>query len=192
MDSFESVVATVLERDGYWVRSGLKVDLTKDDKERIKRPSCPRWELDIVGYRGASNELVVVECKSYLDSPGVTFAALTGTDKKGAKRYKLFNDPSLRDVVFSRLKFQLREAQACRADPAVRFGLAAGKVAGESDRDALRAHFKKQDWLFWDDRWLRDALGRVANGGYDNQVAAVVAKLLLRPASPAAGGPGKR
>jgi hypothetical protein len=58
--------------------------------------------------------------------------------------------------------------------------LAAGKVAREADRESLREHFKKQGWLFWDDSWLRDALARVADGGYDNQVAAVVAKLLLR------------
>ncbi len=180
MDSFESVVATILERDGYWVRSGLKVDLTKDDKQRIGRPSCPRWELDIVAFRGSSNELLVLECKSYLDSPGVTFAALTGADAKYAKRYKLFNDSVLRDVVFSRLKCQLTGSSACAENPTIRFGLAAGKVARESDRNDLRKHFDAQGWVFWDDSWLRDALTRVADGGYDNQVAAVVAKLLLR------------
>lgn len=61
MDAFEAVVATVLERDGFWVRTSFKVNLTKDDKIAIGRPSSPRWELDIVGYRPGDNLLRIVE-----------------------------------------------------------------------------------------------------------------------------------
>ena len=56
MDAFESVVAEVLWRDGYWVQNAVKVDLTKEDKSKINRPSSPRWELDIVGYSGQRGE----------------------------------------------------------------------------------------------------------------------------------------
>ena len=178
MDAFESLVATILERDGYWVRSGFKVELTKEEKREIGRPSSPRWELDIVAYKGASNELLAFECKSYLDSPGVIYRSLVGD--KYSDRYKLFNDDVLRRVVFSRLKAQLVKAGSCRSRPKVRLCLAAGKIASENDRTLLRKHFKTRGWLLWDDKVLREALERVATSGYDNQVAAVVAKLLLR------------
>ena len=56
-------------------------------------------ELDIVAYSGRRNELLVVECKSYLDSFGVQIRAFDGTDEILAKRFKLFNDETLRDVV---------------------------------------------------------------------------------------------
>jgi hypothetical protein len=44
----------------------------------------------------------------------------------------------------------------------------------------MKAHFRRKGWMLWDDKWLRDGLKRAAASGYDNQVAAVVAKLLLR------------
>lgn len=179
MDSFESVVATILERDGYWIRSGFKVELTKEEKQRIGRHSSPRWELDLVAYKASANEVLVVECKSYLDSLGVNFNDVTGKGK-GAKRYKLFNDRVLREVVFGRLIMQLVQAGACAPDPSVRLCLAAGKIVRESDRTAIQKHFNEQGWQLWDAQWLRAALTRVADGSYDNQVAAVVAKLLLR------------
>jgi Holliday junction resolvase len=39
----------------------------------IGRPSSPRWDIDIIAYKGAINEVLVVECKSYLDSRSVIF-----------------------------------------------------------------------------------------------------------------------
>jgi len=178
MESFESLVLTVLERDGYWVRPGLKVELTKDEKKLIGRTSSPRWELDLVAYKGATNELLVVECKSYFDNPGVKYESFKGD--KCSERFKLFNEDVLRRVVFSRLKSQLVAAGSCRARPKTRLCLAAGKIASDSDRKRIRALFRSRGWLLFDDNWLRDALKRVAASGYDNQVAAVVAKLLLR------------
>src|SRR5215213_3406188 len=102
MDAFENVVAMLLERSGYWVRPGYKVNLTKEEKRAIGRPSCPRWELDIVAYKGTSNELLVVECKSYLDSKGVGISGFDGSDDSATKQYKLFNDEVLRRIVFNR------------------------------------------------------------------------------------------
>lgn len=70
MDAFEQLVSEILWMEGYWVRASLKVELTKEEKKAIGRPSSPRWELDIVAYSGRDNLLRVVECKSYLDSRG--------------------------------------------------------------------------------------------------------------------------
>lgn len=82
MDAFEQVVAEILWLQGHWVRTSVKVELSKEEKKRIQRPSSPRWELDIVAYSGRSNLLSVVECKSYLDSSGVHFKGFDSATKK--------------------------------------------------------------------------------------------------------------
>ena len=51
MDAFETVIASILQRQGYWTLTRVKVELTKAEKRSIQIPSSPRWELDIVGYR---------------------------------------------------------------------------------------------------------------------------------------------
>ena len=48
MDAFENVIASILQRRGYWTMTSVKVELTKAEKRAIGRPSAPRWELDIV------------------------------------------------------------------------------------------------------------------------------------------------
>jgi hypothetical protein len=73
MDAFENLMGLLLRREGHWTASSVKVDLTKDQKRAVSRPSSPRWEIDLVAYRGSTNELLAVECKSFLDSPGVEF-----------------------------------------------------------------------------------------------------------------------
>jgi len=64
MDAFEQVVSEILWMSGFWVRTSVKVELTKEEKRLIGRHSSPRWELDIVGYSGRENLLRVVEFKS--------------------------------------------------------------------------------------------------------------------------------
>lgn len=180
MDAFEHLVGEILWMEGYWVRPSVKVELTKEEKRLIGRHSSPRWELDIVAYHAKKNTLRVVECKSYLDSTGVTAAAFDGTNQKAAERYKLFNEPKLRRIVFNRLCLQLTEAEACRKNPHVELALACGKIKSEADRKKIRAHFDKQGWALWDEPWLRARLRHMAKQSYENQVASVVAKLILR------------
>ena len=180
MDAFEQLVSEILWMEGYWVRTSVKVELTKEEKRLIGRHSSPRWELDIVAYNGRDNLLRVVECKSYFDSVGVRASAFDGSNEEHAKRYKLFNEPELRRVVFNRLCLQLAQTGACCDAPTVRLSLACGKVRNETDRAAIRAHFAGQGWEFWDETWLRERLQQMALLGYENQVSAVVAKLLLR------------
>lgn len=180
MDSFESVVATILERDGYWVKSTFKVELTKEEKREIGRPSSPRWELDLIAYKGSTNKLLVVECKSYLDSPGVRCRGVDGTNPNEAKRYKLFNDDTLRRVVFNRLTKQLEVSGACGQSPTIVLALAAGKIASEGDRVELKKYFKTNEWILFDSHWLKCQLEKISKDGYENAVASVVAKLLMR------------
>lgn len=180
MNSFEEVVGAILSAKGFWVQHSLKVDLTKEEKRQIGRPSSPRWELDIVAYKGATNEIFAVECKSYLDSPGVRFQDLSGSNQKKAGRYKLFNDSVLRNVVFSRLASQLSEAGSCPTKPTIRLCLAAGRIASDADREQLGKYFTEKGWLLWDNAWIKGELNHMAQSGYEDQATAIVAKLLLK------------
>jgi hypothetical protein len=180
MDAFEQLVSEILWMDGYWVRTSVKVELTKPEKVLIGRPSSPRWELDIVAYSGRDNLLRVVECKSYLDSGGVALRAFDGRDARFAERFKLFSDESLRNVVFGRLRQQFANSGACAPNAVVKLCLACGRIATSADRDGLHKHFAEKGWDLWDEPWLRQRLQAMSDHGYENQVSAVVAKLLLR------------
>lgn len=180
MEAFEALVATILERQGYWVRSAAKVELTKAEKRHIDRRSTPRWELDLIGYKSAGNELRVVECKSYLDSRGVLFKGFSDPQSQSYRRFKLFNDAKLRRTVLGRLKRQLVESGACRKNPRIQLCLAAAHIASENDRVRIRAHFHRHRWLLWDEPWLKEQLKQLSETGYQDNVAAVMAKILLR------------
>jgi hypothetical protein len=180
MDAFEQLVSEILWVEGYWVRTSVKVELTKDEKRKIGRPSSPRWELDIVAYSGRDNLLKIIECKSYLDSRGVKLRAFDGSDAKSAERFKLFAEDKTRTVILNRLKLQFAESGACRANAEVKLCLACGRIATDTDRAGLHTHFAEKGWELWDEPWLRERLKRMSDQGYENQVSAVVAKLLLR------------
>lgn len=177
MDAFESLVATLLCRDGYWVWPSFKVDLTKAEKRRIGRHSTPRWEIDLVAYKGSTNEVLAVECKSFLDSTGVVFRR--GRFER-ERRYKLFMDQALRRVVLKGLARALRRDGLVRANPRVVLCLAAGKIARKSDRTGLDRHFRRRGWRLFDSTWAHDGLRRASVGRYENDIAHVVAKILLR------------
>jgi hypothetical protein len=180
MDSFEQIVSEILWRKGYWVHTRVKVELTKEEKKAIGIPTSPRWELDIVAYNGRDNLLRVVECKSFLDSNGVALRAFNGNDERFAKRFKLFNDERLRKVVFSCLCRQFTKSGLCRSRPAIKLCLVCGKITSEADRKGLRKLFAPKRWELWDESWLCERLKEMAKGGYEDQVSAVVAKLLVK------------
>jgi len=179
MDAFENVIASILHRSGYWTRTSFKVELTKEEKREIGRPSTPRWELDVIGYSSRRQEIIVVECKSYLDSPGVRCDVFAGTNPEGEANYKLFCDETLRRVVMRRLSIQLFEASLCPENTPVQLCLAAGKVYG-GDEDKLKQLFVERGWQLWTPSFIRAQLQGLRSAGYENDVATVVAKLLLR------------
>lgn len=144
MDSFEDVVATLLEREGYWVRKSVKVALTREEKQEIGRPSSPRD-----GSKGSEET-----------------------------RYKLFTDAVLRRVVLSRLERQLVEQHFCPEGTKATLCLAAGKIY--RDPAPLRAIFQNNGSRLFEAQWLSDGLHRLAHESYDNSIASIVAKLLLR------------
>lgn len=178
MDAFEQLVADLFWAEGYWVHTGVKVDLTRDDKQRIELPSSPRWEIDLVAYKPVNNELLALECKSYLDSGGV-HAPHFDPEHKLAGRYKLFNKPVLREVVHTRLVDQLSSAGLCPPDAVPRLGLVYGLASAAAEQQ-LQALFAANGWLLFGPDWIEERLQQVARGGYENSTAAVVSKLLLR------------
>jgi len=185
MDAFEQLAADILWAEGYWVRTGVKVELTRDEKVRIGRHSAPRWEIDLVAYHAGREELLALECKSYLDSGGV-HAAHFEPGSKYAHRYKLFHEPVLRETVLERLRQQCVERGLCpeRVGPA-RLGLIHGHATARNAA-LLHPRFEREGWLLLGPEWLRAHLSRMATGSYENSTAAVVAKLLLRPRTSAA------
>ena len=176
MDAFEQIVAMLLERDGYWVQTSYKVCLTKEEKVRIGIPSSPRWELDVVAYRPKDNVILVVECKSFLNSPGVSYNSFSGKNKKGAKHYKLFTSPKLRRTVFSRLKKQLRKSGQILSYAKVKLCLAAGHIR-KGDEEKVRQHCEKKRWGLFDKQWFCQQFDDLAKSAYENDIAIVAAKL---------------
>lgn len=187
MDAFEQLAADILWADGYWVRTGVKVELTREEKARIGRHSAPRWEIDLVAYHAARDELLALECKSYLDSGGVHTAHFE-PGSKYAHRYKLFHDLALRETVLGQLREQCVERGLCpkRVGPA-QLGLIHAHATARNAA-LLRERFAREGWLLFGPEWLRSHLTRIAAGSYENSTAAVVAKLLLR-SQQAAGQP---
>jgi hypothetical protein len=69
MDNFEGIIRTLLEADHFWVQSSFKVELTLEERRHIGKHSMPRPELDLLALNFEQNEVLVVEAKSFLDSP---------------------------------------------------------------------------------------------------------------------------
>jgi hypothetical protein len=177
MDAFESLISMLLRHQGYWTTPSFKVELTKEEKRKIGKPSSPRWELDLIAYKPADNEILAVECKSLLDSTGVVFR---NGKFEPEKHYKLFSNEHLRSVVIDRLGRQLRATGSTAAGARVRLCLAIGKIATKTDSEGLRNHFRKKGWLLFDSDWIRGQLLTASKRGYENDVAFIVSKLLLR------------
>lgn len=177
MDAFEEVIAEVFFQQGYWTENSVKVNLTKEEKVAIGRPSSPRWEIDVVAYSGAKNELIAIECKSFLDSRGVTFAEFL--EGSASTRYKLFREEGTRKVVLDRLRKDLSQSGYIPSDCAISFALVAGKIA-TGNEPQLKSHFDRKGWLLFGPEWVREKVGAMAASGYSNSVSAVVSKILLR------------
>lgn len=58
MDAFEQIVAGLLRQEGYWTWNGYKINLTKDNKREIGKPTMPHPEIDILAYKVSENQLL--------------------------------------------------------------------------------------------------------------------------------------
>ncbi len=150
-DPLKSLVRTLLEREGFWVRAGFKVRLTPEDKATINGAWPPR-EIDFVAYKAATNELRLVGCAAYLASHGVRLSSFAKANEPD--EYRLFTDANVRSVVTNRIITQLREAGSCLPTPSVAFYFAAPKLRDASERQNLRRLFEENGWVLWDDEWI--------------------------------------
>lgn len=177
MNAFEDIVALCLEEEGFWTKKSVKVNITKTDKREIGSPSMPRPEIDLVAFNVKKNELLLIEAKSYLDSPGVRFSGLTGG--KSSVRYKLFNDDILRGIVSKRLYEDYLKRGLIKEDTKINYALAAGKIYS-SDEEKIRNYFLEKGWEFISPVRIKNTLKELSNKGWEDSLVTVTAKLVLR------------
>ncbi len=178
MDAFETLVTGILQRrERLWTWQNYKIDLTREDKLRLGKPSHPRIDVDVVAYQPIENRVLWVECKSYLDSSGVSMNAFTPANGQHADRFKVFTDQTYRVVASAALVRQLVAERMVRPDPVIEFWLVAGRIAPMS-ADKLREHFMNNGWKLRDRPWIEASLRELARMAYDDDVVMMVAKLL--------------
>jgi len=180
MDAFEHIVSRIFQDEGYWTTIGYKVDLTKEEKRELNNPSMPRPEIDIIAYKPSANELLMIECKSYLDSQGVGHKAFTEETHRYQGRYKMFNNESLFKMCRKRIVQQMkRDGLITTPAPKPILCLAAGKIYGDHE-PILQNYFKTKGWRLYTPEWIAQRIRNLAAKGYENEVMTVVTKILER------------
>ena len=184
MNAFEDIVKLFLEEEGYWVRQSVKVEISKEEKRELGNPTMPRPEIDIVALKVDINELLLVEVKSYLDSYGVYYEAVTGNvtkkyEEKDAKRYKLLNDKRFRKVVTERLKEDYSEKGLINQKTKINYGLATGNIKYPEDEQRIREYFSKQKekWILFSEKYIKDKIKRLSRKGWEDNLIIMTAKL---------------
>jgi hypothetical protein len=179
MDHFESIISTLLEAEGYWVRRSFKVNVTKEEKRQIGKHSIPRPEIDLLALNFSKNEVFALEAKSFLDSPGVNLEQLREEHEVPEGRYKLFTSERYRTVVFSRLLSDLIACDMANSKTKIILGLAAGKVY-QGRSDLIREFMSGKNWFFWSPEDIKQKVMALAERGYENDPAIITAKILMR------------
>ena len=179
MDHFENIAKILLENEGYWVRSSVKVNLTKEEKARTEKPTIPRPEIDLLAYRPGDSEIVAIEVKSFFDSSGVALASLTEEHDVATGKYKLLTSESYRNIVIHRLQKDLVFKKYLDKSLPVRLGLIAGNVKN-GDEDAISQFAKKKGWFYWSPINVKERVVQLAAEGYENEAIYIAAKILLR------------
>ena len=184
MNAFEDIVRKYLEEKGYWVRQCVKVSrISKEDKRKLKNPSMPTPEIDIVALNVKKNELLLVEVKSYLDSYGVYYEAVSGevsdTYKKDAKGYKLFNDGGFREIATDRLKEEFLDQGLINKGTKINYALAAGHIHYPEDELKIKDHFLKQKekWILFPPEDIKDIIRKLSEKSWEDNVVTMTAKL---------------
>ena len=179
MDYFETLIKTLLEHEGFWIRQSFKVNLTKQEKRDIGKPSIPRPEIDILSYNPKDDRIIAFEAKSFLDSLGVKLIDLEQSFKIPEGRYKLFTCDNYRSIVFNRLKHDLIDLGLCTQNTRIDLGLAAGNVY-QSKSEIIRLMFQKRGWAFLSPEDIRDKVTNLVSKGYENEPSIITAKILMR------------
>lgn len=178
MDYFEAIVKTLLEDDGFWTRQSFKINVSKEEKRRIGKPTIPRPEIDLIAYKPVNNEILAVEVKSFIDSSGVRLSCLQEEYDIPEGKYKLFTCKNYRDIVFNRLNHDLIQSGLISFPMKIRLGLAAGNVYRNAEDD-IRKYLNENDIFFWGPSDIKERIRRLAKKGYENDPTVIAAKLLV-------------
>jgi len=179
MDAFENIISQLLQEDGFWVLQSVKVDLNKDEKVSISKPTTPRPEIDIIAYSCKENLLYLIEAKSYIDSLGVQKNDLVLEHDIQEGRYKLLTSKIYRDVVSKRLKNDFIVKGFINKNTKIHFGLIAGKIH-KNEYLEIKKIFDKKKWLFWGPEDIKQKLINLSKKGYEDNSVTMTAKLLLK------------
>lgn len=179
MNAFENIVKLYLEEEGYWVRQSVKVDISKEDKKAIGLPTMPRPEIDLVALDVKANVLLLVEVKSLLDSYGVWYEAVSGADKKFAKRYRLLTDSKYRKVVTERLREAYLKKGLINGRTAINYGLAAGNIHSGNEPQ-MKELFRRKGWKLFTPQQIRERVKQLSTKGWEDDMITMTAKLILK------------
>lgn len=179
MELFEGIIKTLLEHEGYWVRQSFKVNLTKEEKRVIGKHSIPRPEIDLLAFKPGTNSMIVLEAKSYFDSPGVKISELLEHHEIPEGRYKLFTCENYRNIVFTRLIKDLVHYGLAESDINLQLGLVAGNVY-QNKSDDIAEYFDSNGWFFWSPETVKHKVNALAELSYENNTAIITAKILMR------------
>lgn len=180
MNAFENIIAQYLNSEGFWVKQSVKVEITKEDKRNMNLPSMPRPEIDIVALDVKKNELLLVEVKSYLDSPGVWYEAVAGRDKDYYnKRYKLFNNDKYRKIVTERLFEQYLGQGLINKRTKINYALAAGNIYPGAE-PLLKKYFADNGWILFTPSRIKQKIRELSDRGWEDDLVTMTAKLIIR------------
>ncbi len=179
MSVFEDIVSLFLQGKGYWVRQSVKVNISKEDKKYIGTFSMPRPEIDLVALSVRDNELLLVEAKSFLDSPGVRFSGVSGKDPKDAEHYKLFTKKKLREVVTRQLREEYLNRGLIKQDTKINYALAAGHIYW-GDEPKIVEYFSRQGWKLFTPKQIKEEISQLSQKGWEDNLVTMTAKLIRR------------
>lgn len=160
MNAFEEIVSLFLEVKGYWVRQSVKVDISKEDKKYIGKFSMPRPEVDLVALSVRENELLLI-------------------DAKDAKRYKLFTDTKLREIVTRQLQDEYLKRGLIKQDTKINYALAAGHIF-RGDEPKIAEYFSAKGWELFTPKQISEEIRQLSQKGWEDNLVTMTAKLIQR------------
>ncbi|MBL7124714.1 MAG: hypothetical protein ISS51_01280 [Dehalococcoidales bacterium] len=180
MNAFEDIVRLYLEEEGYWVRQSVKVNISKQDKRDIGTFSMPRPEIDLVALNVRENELLLIEVKSFLDSYGVYFEAISDEKDVFSKRYRLFTVSIFREVVTKRLREEYLKQGLINENTKINYALAAGNIHSSADELNIREYFSKPErgWKLFSPKDIKDKIRKMSEKGWEDNLVTITAKLI--------------
>jgi hypothetical protein len=185
MDAFELIARKYFERNNYWTRIGYRLDLKRlsaSERSTIVKKSDPRPEIDLVAFKPEDNQLLLIECKSFLDSSGVDDFSFEPRDRN-ASRYKLFTMPERTECLMRAIVSQLKnDGLLPDSKIEVKLVLFAGKAASKRE-EALQARFQKNGWQLILPERIIEFFQQLSEDRYDNDIISMTSKILLRPKS---------